>query len=252
MHQMQQKIPVVPRGGAKTIARIQAASGLVFGVFLVLHLIATISGVAGIAAYDRTLAVIRNLYRPNVAIEFLLIGLSGSVHIGCGVRQMAKRQRLIAVRGSSWLKAHRLSGYFLLVTVVGHAVATRIGPTFGAGSTATGAADFAYLAYSVLGWPWFFWPYYVLLGMCGAIHLGLGVHLALRILIPRRIPAGAPSRGYLLGVGAFVLVAAMGVVAIAARSPSSSRQRFTEYRQICERFAPFIARHRADEASDLR
>lgn len=226
------------------MGRVQACSGLLFAIFLVLHLLTTVSGVAGAPVYDRILAVMRSLYRPHVVVELGLIVISGTVHIGCAVLQMARRRRVLAVRGPWWMKAHRLSGYFLLVTVVAHAIATRVLPAVDPTSS---GADFAYVAYSVLGWPWLFWPYYLLLAVCGAVHLMIGAHLALRVLVPQRVRRTEPSRRYLLGAGAFVLAVVVGIGGILVRAPASPRQRFSEYRAIYQRFLPFLLRHRADE-----
>jgi len=46
--------------------------------------------VGGSAAYDETLSWLRNLYRPNLVVEILVIGVSGAVHIGCAVAQMVR------------------------------------------------------------------------------------------------------------------------------------------------------------------
>lgn len=247
MSKIQETTSRVPQREATPIERIQAGSGLAFGLFLVLHLTTTISASGGILVYDRTLALFRGLYRPHLVFELVVIALSGLIHIGCAVGRMAKRRNRTARRVPGWMRAHRFSGYFLLATVIGHAAATRVLPAFGTGPTATGAADFAYVSYAVIGWPWFFAPYYIALGLCGAIHLGLGVRLALPVLLPGRVISGPPSCRYLLGVGAFALLVSMGVGAIIARSPTAPRQRFAEYRSLYERVAPFLLRHRADE-----
>jgi hypothetical protein len=139
----------------------------------------------------------------------------------------------------------------LLATVVGHAAATRVLPLFGTGPTATGAADFAYLAYALLGWPWIASPYYFVLALCGALHLGLGVHLALPVLVHGRIRRVGPSRAHLLGFGVFALLVALGVAGVVRESPRAPPQRFPEYRALFERVAPFLVRHQAAQPSTL-
>ena len=75
------------RGSFPKLGHIQAASGIVFALFLSLHLLlTTMSAVFGIDAYDRTLGSLRNLYRPHIAVELALIGGSSVIH---GVRCMA-------------------------------------------------------------------------------------------------------------------------------------------------------------------
>src|SRR5262249_11057545 len=75
------------------LARVQALSGLAFALFLALHLATTASGIAGPAAYDGTLALLRRVYRPTLAIEALLIGVPLVAHVACAILQIAARRR---------------------------------------------------------------------------------------------------------------------------------------------------------------
>ena len=238
-----------PRPAVK-LGPIQAASGALFAFFLTLHLLTASSGLLGQASYDATLGVLRKLYRPHIVVEVSLIGGSALVHIACAVAQMRRRRQIIALRGSWWMKAHRLSGYFLLLVLFGHVFATRIAPTLATGPTATGKADFAFLAYAALSVPWFFWPYYLLLALAGATHLGLGLHLASRILRRKTAASstaapgaaranspvgGAPSGMRLAVVLVFAILVVGGVFRILSLAGDASRDRFPEYKALADK-----------------
>jgi len=211
------------------VARVQALSGLTFAFFLALHLATTSSAAAGAAAYDGTLAALRRIYRPALAVEILLIAIPALVHVGCAVAQIADRRRHGTRAGS--LLAHRLAGYVLLAAIGGHVFATRVMPALG-----DGPADFSYLAYSILNWPLVMQPYYVVLGVAGAVHVVLGVTIAVRVL-----GLAKPSRrSALVGAAVAGLVVASGVAGIIAGASSASRDRFPAFRALYERFMPFL------------
>lgn len=224
------------RGSFPKLGHIQAASGIVFALFLSLHLLTTMSAVFGIDAYDRTLGSLRNLYRPHIAVELALIGGSSVIHVACAVWQFVRRRKVVQATGPWWLRAHRLSGYFLLIVILGHVLATRIAPLLSTGPTATGAADFSFLAYATLWAPWFFWPYYLLLGLCGSLHLGFGLYLSAKIL---RLRSGVSSSGQSRLETSATLVLSMfvlcGVLGILLRSSSAPTQRFPEFRALSQR-----------------
>src|SRR5260221_12618227 len=106
------------------VTRLQALSGLVFAFFLTLHLATTASGGGGAATYDGTLAALRRIYRPSLAVEVVLIGFPAIVHIACALLQIVDRRRR-GIPASSPLP-HRLAGYVLLAAFAGHVFATRI------------------------------------------------------------------------------------------------------------------------------
>src|SRR5262245_19696755 len=108
------------------VARVQAFSGLVFALFLALHLATTASAAAGAATYDGVLATLRRAYRPTLAVELALIALPALVHVACGVAQIVDRRRRGTPPGSPL--AHRLAGYVLLAAIGGHVFATRVMP----------------------------------------------------------------------------------------------------------------------------
>jgi succinate dehydrogenase/fumarate reductase cytochrome b subunit len=218
------------------LGHIQAMSGAVFALFLVLHLVTTMSGALGTATYDRTLVALRSVYRSHLFLELVVIGLSGITHLVCAILQMTRRRKVFALRGPWWMKLHRLSGYFLMTVIIGHVFATRIAPTLATGPTTTHAADFAFLAFATLTAPAFFWPYYLLLGIAGALHLSIGLHLGVRMLgLRTQGSGGAPSRlRLLLSFGVTILVTA-GVLGILLRADQAPRQRFPEYQALMQR-----------------
>ena len=211
------------------LVRLQAGSGLAFAFFLTLHLLTTSAGAGGPATYDGALAAFRTIYRPALAVELALIAIPALVHIGCAVAQILDRRRR-GMPASSPL-VHRLAGYVLLAAIGGHVFATRIMPAFG-----DGPADFSYLAYSLLNWPIFMRPYYVVLGVAGAVHLVVGATIAVRVLgIARPRPRVA------FGVAAIAaLVVAFGVAGIIGGADDASRERFPAFRALYERFMPFL------------
>lgn len=159
------------------LLRWQAISGLVFSTFLLLHLLNVMASAFGPGLYDAFQVRIRPIYQyPLVEVGVLLTALV--VHIATGVIRLRKRPRS---RGWSRLplrtRLHRASAYYLLVFITGHVLATRL-PSL----TAEVWLGFSGVSYSMAFLPGFFYPYYVLLGLCGLYHGGYGAYLALRSL----------------------------------------------------------------------
>ncbi|HEY3226576.1 MAG TPA: DUF1691 domain-containing protein [Planctomycetota bacterium] len=224
-----------------TVARLQAISGILFAAFLILHLATTTSAVGGPATYDAVLEGMRNVYRPHLVVELLLIGLAGSVHIVCGIVRIIRRRRdPNRVKPSLVVRIHHWAGYVLLLAIAGHVFATRVMPALATGPTATGKADFSYLAYSVTGWPLFMKPYYVLLGAAGAIHLGLGLGLAAGVLFGGRADPRKLQRFAVGGAAVLTVLVVCGVLSIIRNAPRADRSRFAEFRVLYERFLPFM------------
>jgi succinate dehydrogenase/fumarate reductase cytochrome b subunit len=218
-----------------TVAKTQALSGLAFAIFLAMHLATTVSAVGGPASYDGTLASLRAIYRAHPAVEFLLIGSSAAVHIGCAILQIARRRKTGPHPTPPWrLRLHRWSGYFLMAAIVGHVYATRVMPALGGGR-----ADFSYLAFSVIAWPNFINPYYFVLGLAGSVHLGLGLGFAAQAWAPATFSPALKrvSIGIAALTGALVFA---GVTGIIARSAEADRSRFGDYRDWYDRYMPVM------------
>jgi hypothetical protein len=197
-----------------------------------MHLATTASAVGGAEGYDRVLEAVRRFYRPNLAVELALIGVPALVHVACGVIQIVDRRRRRVPAGSPL--AHRLAGYVLLAAIGGHAFATRVMPALG-----DGPADFSYLAYSLLNWPLFMQPYYVVLGIAGGVHFVLGVTIAMRVLGLARF-ARVSRKAAFVGAAVAALAVALGVAGMIAGAPAASRERFPAFRALYERFMPFL------------
>jgi succinate dehydrogenase/fumarate reductase cytochrome b subunit len=213
----------------RRVGQVQAVSGLAFAFFLTLHLATTTSAAGGAAAYDGVLATLRRVYRPNVAVEIALVGIPALVHIGAAIVAIIDRRRR-GLRPSSPL-AHRLGGYVLLAAFGGHVFTTRIMPAFG-----DGPADFSYLAYSLLNWPLFMQPYYLVLGVAGAVHLSLGTAIAVRLLGIARPSPRLPE----ITAACAAFVVAVGTAAILVGADDATRERFSAFRALYERFLPFM------------
>lgn len=185
----------------RRLLRLQAISGLVFAVFLSLHLLNVMASALGPGLYDAFQVRIRPLYQfPLVEVGVLLLALV--VHIGTGVTRLRRRPR-----SREWsrlplrTRLHRASAYFLLVFIFGHITATRL-PSLLDGVW----LGFAGLSFTMAWLPGFFYPYYVLLGLCGLYHGSYGAYLALRSL-GVRLPSVAQ-----LGARAWVPLAAAAVL----------------------------------------
>jgi succinate dehydrogenase/fumarate reductase cytochrome b subunit len=159
------------------LVRIQAISGLVFAIFLSLHLVNVMASALGPGLYDAFQVRIRPLYQfPLVEVGVLLAALA--THIVAGVTRLRRRPRSRAWRKLPLrTRLHRLSAYFLLVFVLGHVAATRLPSLLD-----DVWLGFAGLSFSMLWLPAYFYPYYALLGLCGLYHGSYGVYLALRAL----------------------------------------------------------------------
>lgn len=184
--------PPAQRRREHRLVRWQAITGLVFGAFLLLHLVNVMASVFGPGLYDAVQVRIRPLYQqPLVELGVLLTALV--THIAIGIARIRRRGRARSPgRGrarSRWARLplrarlHRASAYFLLVFIFGHIAATRL-PTLLDGIW----LGFDGVAYAMVWVPGFFYPYYVLLGLCGLYHGSYGVYLSLRLLGVRLPP----------------------------------------------------------------
>lgn len=185
------------------LVRVQAVSGLVFALFLSLHLLNVMASALGPGLYDAFQVRVRPLYQlPLVEVTMVLGALA--VHVVAGVMRIRGRPRT-----RQWSKLplrtrlHRASAYFLLVFVLGHAAATRL-PSLLDGVW----LGFAGLSFTMEWMPAYFYPYYALLGLCGLYHGSYGVYLAVRAL-GVRLPSIAA-----LGVRVWIPLAAAAVLVV--------------------------------------
>lgn len=217
------------------LAKVQALSGLAFAIFLGMHLATTVSAAGGPASYDGTLASLRAIYRAHPVVEFLLIGTSAAVHIACAILQIVRRRKSGPHPRPPWrLRLHRWAGYFLMLAIVGHVYATRVMPALGGGR-----ADYSYLAFSVIAWPYFINPYYFALGLAGATHFGLGLGFAAQALAPAAFSPVVKQVSIGVAVTTGILVFA-GVTGIIVKSGEADRSRFAEYRALYDKYMPVM------------
>ncbi|MDH3643444.1 MAG: hypothetical protein OES38_15180 [Gammaproteobacteria bacterium] len=154
------------------LKKLQAGTGLLFAVFVAVHLANTWLAAFGPGAYDGVQGALRTVYQFMPLEALLLAALL--VHIVVGVmRIVTEPRRTLDLRG----KLHRYAGFFLLVVIAGHVLAVR-GPSW----FFDVYPAFAGLAFSLDYLPGYFYPYYFLLGMAGFYHALNGVGIATRRL----------------------------------------------------------------------
>lgn len=153
--------------------RAQAWAGLLLASFVALHLANVVAGVLP-GGYDAMQRVLRAAYQfPPV--ELALFAALG-VHLVAGVRAMVRRR---GKRAPTTLRTRiqRAASWVLLVFIGLHVLAARGASLFeGVHPGAIG------IAFAFRWMPAFFWPYYYALAFAGAVHLTLGVPLALGMI----------------------------------------------------------------------
>jgi succinate dehydrogenase/fumarate reductase cytochrome b subunit len=183
----------------------QSLSGLIFAVFLLLHLANQMSATLGPSAYDRVQGELRALYRtPFVEVALVLSPLV--VHMGLAVAMMWRRGRKQRDALTWPARLHRWCGRLLLLVVLGHVAATRL-PALLDGVE----PNFAGIAFTFRWIPLWFWPYYSALALAGWYHLLYGAVTALPQLGLRRVAWLLPPKrlGLIFALGAALLLAAI-------------------------------------------
>lgn len=187
---------------------LQAASGALFAVFLLAHLVNQMVAVAGQAAYDGVQAQLRAVYHVPL-IEVVLVAAPLVVHIAVSVLRMVRRRR----RGQTAVPAartrlQRWSAVVLLVFIAGHVFATR-----GSSLLAGVFPGFDAVAFTMVWMPAFFIPYYAVFAISALYHAVHGLTLALPRLGVRGGPRRSPVVPGLVAIGAVALV--LGVASLA-------------------------------------
>ena len=159
--------------------RIQAASGLVFAIFLGLHLANTLLAPFGPATYNGVQGWLQRAYQQPV-IELFLVLASLLAHIASGVARARRRPRATdkKIGKRARVRWQRRAGWLLVVVVFMHTIATR-GPSLFYGVW----LGFEGVAYSIQWLPGYFYPYYFLFGVAAAYHGGAGLVRALQIFV---------------------------------------------------------------------
>lgn len=180
--------------------KLQAASGMLFGLFVAAHLLNTWLAAAGPGPYAALQRTLSGVYQAPL-LEWLIL-LAVLVHVGCaGVRWWSERRDRLPWRA----RLHRYCGVFLMVVIGGHVTAVRLLP--GANGFQPG---FEGVAFSLALLPAFFYPYYWLLGFAAAYHGLNGIALAATRLGWRwQLPTPWLCVGA-AGAGALTLLALLG------------------------------------------
>ena len=185
------------------LAQVQAVSGLLFSVFALVHLVNTALAILGADLYDGFQSSARGIYQwPPLELALVATLI---VHIASGVLRMRGRRGSRA-KPPLRLRLHRYAAYYLALFVFGHMAATRLPALL-----ADAPPFFGGVSFSMHFMPWFFYPYYGLLGIAGLYHLFYGVPVALGVLgvaAPQSIRRG-PGFWLPVGTGALVIVIAL-------------------------------------------
>lgn len=187
----------------KTLAQTQAVSGLVFSLFLLVHLTNTAFAIIGPDLYDRFQMAARGIYQWPVLELGLIAALL--VHVVTGILRMRARRGSKA-KPPLRLRLHRYAAYYLAIFVFGHIAATRLPAVL-----ADAPPFFDGVSFSLHFLPWFFYPYYALLGIAGLYHAFYGIPTALGMLgvrTPQWIRRG-PGFWAPVAVGATIVVTAL-------------------------------------------
>jgi succinate dehydrogenase/fumarate reductase cytochrome b subunit len=180
---------------------LQAGTGLMFALFVAVHLLNTWLATLGPGIYDGAQGVLRNAYQ-SVPLEALLLAAL-LVHVVVGVtRIVSEPARKLTLRA----KVHRYAGFFLMIFIAGHVLAVR-----GSSWFFDVYPGFAGLAFSIDYLPGYFYPYYFLLGMAGFYHAVNGVGIAAGRLGWRPMLAGL-SNGRLAAATGFAAVATLAAL----------------------------------------
>lgn len=159
----------------KYLIRAQAVAGVLFSVFLALHISNTLLASFGPEVYNSYQRVIQRFYQhPVFEILFILAPLFTHVVAGVwlySIRKKWRRTLAFRYRLQSW------AGFFLLLVVFGHVIATR-GISFLYGAV----PGFEGVSFSLWWVPAYFYPYYFLLFMAGLYHGTMGVSVLLKRL----------------------------------------------------------------------
>jgi succinate dehydrogenase/fumarate reductase cytochrome b subunit len=177
---------------------LQAATGALFALFVFAHLINTWLAAFGAHTYDSVQGMLRQVYQ-FAPLEVLLLS-AAAVHAVIGiVRWVQEPPRTLSPR-ARW---HRRSAVFLLVFIVGHVAAVR-----GVPMLYDVFPQFAGLAWSMQFAPYYFYPYYFLLGMAGLYHGANGLVIAAGRL-GWRLPVSSRGLGSITAVGAVLMILAL-------------------------------------------
>lgn len=164
-----------------TWKKLQATSGLIFGVFLTMHLFSHFALIVGWeTAQTNLMQTWRPIYQHPI-FEITLL-LATALHMVSNTVIIMKRGKLEAKKKvNGELLGHRYSGYFLAFSIFGHVGATRLAPLFLLDDPSQ--YDYSFVAKANQLFPSsIFAVYLILFGMAGGWHLVYGTRSALATL----------------------------------------------------------------------
>jgi len=172
-----------------TLKKMSAASGLVFGIFLAMHLFAHYMLNLGYEQAQETMLAFRVIYQHP--IFELSLAASLGVHMYSNTCLYLNRSKINAQvkketdgkkpAGSAELTAHRIAGYILSLSIFGHVFATRLGAFIMLPDSSVYDYGFVASVFEVV--PFNLFPIYLcIFGMAGGWHLVYGTRSAIAIL----------------------------------------------------------------------
>ncbi|MEE3330066.1 MAG: hypothetical protein VX246_04280 [Myxococcota bacterium] len=210
--------------------RVQAASGLIFSIFLAIHLANTMLGSAGSETFDAFQSSSRSFYQ-NPFFELIVVLIPLAVHMTASLVRILRRRRRNLSKPPLRLRLHRYSGWFLLAVITGHVSATR-----GVGFFFDAPAGFGALNLSLVFAPYLFVPYYILLGSCGSYHLWNGLSIATRVFGVRLPNALTRGPGFWIPVGGAVLAIFVAVLSLWGMFFEVDRELWGEFGRVFAEF----------------
>ena len=222
----------------KALIRAQAASGLAFAVFLVLHLITLAAASLGQATYDAVQRAFRVYYQFPLVEIVLVLGVA-LVHVAASLLRVSRRRQAQAGRKakvSLRVRLHRYTAYYLLTFFMGHVIATRLPSFFGY------PADFSMLHYSLTVLPYVFYPYYALLAFSGFFHMTHGVIVGLRVFkmkLPRAFTA-PNSRGFWAWSALAAVISVTSLLALGGHFFDVDKSRFAQWDALTDQVLQLV------------
>lgn len=214
---------------------IQAASGSAFGTFALLHLGNIAAAHFQASGFNNVERIVRYYYQNPILEPLLIIGSLGVHAISSYIlvfRRWKKQKNAQTEPVDLSETLHRLSGYFLSVSVPIHALATRLpsllyGPDY--------SADFSLISFTLRAYPWFFYPYFYLLGSSGLYHAVFGglksIDRFFRVSVSKKI---VTNKFFLPVIGALSLVICSALLAFGGVYFNIPKNSFSLWKKLFE------------------
>jgi len=174
--------------------------------------------------YNESLALFRQYYQ-NPVVEVILAS-SIVVHSVCGILEI-KNRRSTTNNVPLKVRLHRFAGIYMNLAIPAHVTATRI-----IGLITNKPRDFSDLSYTLVTWPYFFYPYYILFVVCGIYHMSYGLlQFTKQIRITR-------NWWYYVLIGTISAFAISGVITLGIHPLRNLDNSFDEAALEYQRFLP--------------